>query len=106
MLIDFYINDDENLEEKVNELNRILKKAGATAWINKSVLDTRIVIAETNKNVRNAGKKEIDVFMTVEQVLDMIKECGAEKTAECVGMTKQGMYKRLKKRKTEGRKWF
>lgn len=95
------------LSEQVAELNEILKKIGSDAKIEKLAYGTVLIISKPLKNPKNAGRKEADsAVMKISMVRELIKELGAEGAAKELGMTKQSMYRRIKRNELAGREYF
>ena len=97
----FDINHTENDDEQVEKLNSLLNLFGGKAEIRQSSDRTRLVLSYDEEKLqkwttRNAGRVGKYYNISVEEVRKMIASLGAEQAAAKLGMTKQGMYKRLK----------
>ena len=94
----FFLDEEKTvaLSEQVDELNEILKKIGSDAKIEKLAYGTVLTISKPLKNPNNS----------VSMVRELIKELGAEGAAKELGMTKQSMYRRIKRNELAGREYF
>lgn len=103
----FDINKTDADNEQVDKLNELLKLFNGKAEL-KNVSDrTRLVISYDDEKLqkwktRNAGRICNYYDLSVDEVRAMIDSLGANGAALKLGMTKQGMYKRLKKCKENG----
>ena len=107
----FDINHTENDDEQVEKLNSLLKLFGGKAEIRQSSDRTRLVLSYDEEKLqkwttRNAGRVGKYYNISVEEVRKMIASLGAEQAAAKLGMTKQGMYKRLKRCGENGTEMF
>lgn len=99
--------DTENLEK----LNSLLQTVGAKAYIRESegirLLMIDYDLYESNvKSTRRAGRKGQKFDYTVKQIQQLIEEKGITAAAEFLGMSRQGLRKRLNKRIEEGEENF
>lgn len=107
----FDINHTENDDEQVEKLNSLLNLFGGKAEIRQSLDRTRLVLSYDEEKLqkwttRNAGRVGKYYNISVEEVRKMIASLGAEQAAAKLGMTKQGMYKRLKRCGENGTEMF
>lgn len=108
----FDINKNENDDEQVVKLNDLLKLFGGKAEITASSDRSRLIISYDEENLhkwttRNAGRVEKYYNnISVNDVRTMIDTIGADKAAAKLGITKQGMYKRLKRCKENNSDMF
>ncbi len=107
----FDINHTENDDEQVEKLNSLLNLFGGKAEIRQSSDRTRLVLSYDEEKLqkwttRNAGRVGKYYNISVEEVRGMIASLGAEQAAAKLGMTKQGMYKRLKRCGENGTEMF
>ena len=111
----FYLdNDDDSNRYAVEELNRLLGGVGVRFSLSRveeegyTLHYLKINVRENNvKNIRTryAGRTRNEIFLTldgkespvtVNMVKSLIDGQGAENAARTLGMSKAGMYKRLK----------
>lgn len=97
----------DDIDAEVAKLNELLKKSGSSATIERYPYGTALCIKESLTNTRGAGRKEIKYSaIKISFLKERISEIGAENTAKELGMTKAGMYKRIRKRTAEGSEYF
>lgn len=97
--------------EKLQKLNSLLQNVGAKAYFKESegvrLLMIEYDLYESNvKSTRRAGRKGQKYDYTVKQVQQLIEEKGITAAAEFLGMSRQGVRKRLNKRIEEGKENF
>ncbi|WP_343087816.1 helix-turn-helix domain-containing protein [Roseburia faecis] len=97
--------------EKLEKLNSLLQNVGAKAYFKESegvrLLMIEYDLYESNvKSTRRAGRKGQKYDYTVKQVQQLIEEKGITAAAEFLGMSRQGLRKRLNKRIEEGKENF
>ena len=105
----FFIDEEKtfDIEGQLAELNEMLKKINSKAEIEKLTYGTALNITYSKTNIRNSGRKETNCgTIKLSVVRNMIQELGSENAARELGMTKQSMYRRIKKRENEGSKYF
>ena len=107
----FDINQTENDYEQVDKLNNLLKLFGGKAEIKQSSDRSRLILSYDEEKLlrwttRNAGRVGKYYNISVEEVRKMISSLGAKEAAAKLGMTKQGMYKRLKRCNENGTEMF
>lgn len=107
----FDINQTDDDNNQVEKLNNLFSLFGGSAEIKKSSDRTRLVISYDEEKLqkwttRNAGRAGNYYNISVKEVRDMISLLGAENAAARLGMTKQGMYKRLKRCNENGSEMF
>ena len=95
----FDINHTENDDEQVEKLNSLLNLFGGLVLS----YDEEKLQKWTTRNAGRVGKY---YNISVEEVRKMIASLGAEQAAAKLGMTKQGMYKRLKRCGENGTEMF
>ena len=92
----FDINKTAEDEEQVKTLNNLLSLFGGKAEI-KNTFDRNQLVLSYDEEKLNAGRTSNYYNLSVKEVREMINTLGAEQAATKLGMTKQGMYKRLKR---------
>jgi hypothetical protein len=98
----FDINKTAEDEEQVKTLNNLLSLFGGKAEIKNTFDRNQLVLSYDEEKLkkwktRNAGRTSNYYNLSVKEVREMINTLGAEQAAAKLGMTKQGMYKRLKR---------
>lgn len=98
----FDINKTAEDEEQVKTLNNLLSLFGGKAEIKNKFDRNQLVLSYDEEKLkkwktRNAGRTSNYYNLSVKEVREMINTLGAEQAAAKLGMTKQGMYKRLKR---------
>ena len=111
-IIQFSINPSSKDEINVEKLKELLAQLHVKVKLNDSHCngeDFRFLLFsydadEVDKiKSRGAGRKyaRCNMSLTLDDVENMIKELGAENAAHQLGMTKQGMYARIRRRKKQ-----
>lgn len=103
----FDINRSDEDDKQVEKLNSLLGLFGGKAEINKSFDRDRLILSYDEEKLekwktRNAGRVSNYYNLSVADVRAKIKLIGSEAAAKELGMTRQGMYKRLRKADQEG----
>lgn len=98
----FDINKTAEDEEQVKTLNNLLSLFGGKAEIKNTFDRNQLVLSYDEEKLkkwktRNAGRTSNYYNLSVKEVREMINTLGAEQAATKLEMTKQGMYKRLKR---------
>ena len=98
----FDINKTAEDEEQVKTLNNLLSLFGGKAEIKNTFDRNQLVLSYDEEKLkkwktRNAGRTSNYYNLSVKEVSERINTLGAEQAATKLGMTKQGMYKRLKR---------
>ena len=110
-LLVFDINPTMEDDSQVEKLNNLMTIFGGKAEIKRSEFLSHLIVSYDEEKLkkwksRNAGRIANFYDLSVSEVRDMIKQLGAEPAAKKLGMTKQGMYKRLKRCDESGSKRF
>lgn len=97
-------NPDTEELKKIEKFNEIFAKSGVYMEIKKFQYTYIKINFDICKNKRGAGRKKKDIkgFYTLEEIENMIKEQGADKTAKILGISRATFFRKLKKRREWG----
>lgn len=103
----FDIKKSQGDDAQVEKLNNLLALFGGKAEIKDSYDRERLVISYDDEKLekwktRNAGRTANYYNLSIDDVKEMISKLGAEGAAASLGITKQAMYKRIRKSKESG----
>lgn len=96
--------EKQDLLDKIKIFNDNFKQEGVELYLSEHTINSKVVYCivisyKKFKNKRGAGRKEKDVkgYYTLEEVENMIKEQGADKTSKILGISRATFFRKLKK---------
>ena len=111
--MDFFIDEERtkdfanDFDHDIEELLQILKEANVNAYFRRHSYGSVLTVNGIEKNGRRAGRNEKDTWcIKICDLRKQIEERGAEDVAAELGMTRQGMYARIKRKEKAGSLYF
>lgn len=102
---------DSRLAERIRQINERIEALGIRLVPEPSEQGDVLLTMRVSKNARNAGKKRISfidngVFCNADEIRQMIKAEGADKTAAYLGCSRATLFRRLKESETDSDVFF